>query len=179
MTHSQGEKESVYVFTPKAEVANISENTGKSEIVDEINGNIPVRLGGKEYLRIVTFPSMYFGMSLIAISLLALQDKPNLTFGAVAAAWVLMLRHFNAANSPQLNTVLRDIYFILGGALLLWAISWEKFEVKALFCGCFVFILYWGLRRINAKFSREGVLPAVVENFLYKLRKKHENKNKC
>lgn len=178
MSHSQGEKESVYVFIPQESENIAASKPERSEIVENINGNIPVRMGGKEYLRIVTFPSLYFCISLIVVAILALQDKPNLTFGAVAAAWVLMLRHFNSANAPQLNTVLRDIYFLLGGLLLLWAICWEKFELKAIAGIPIILLLYWGLKTINVQFSREGVLPVFVENFFYKLRRKNENKNK-
>lgn len=177
MTHSQGEKESAYVFTRDVNGVNtVSED--ESEVIEIVNGTVPVRLGGKEYLRVVTFPSLYFGVSLIAVSLLALQNKPNLTFGAVAAFWILMLRHFNAANAPQLNTVLRDIYFLFGGILLTWAIFWEKFELKASIGIAVVLILYWGLRRINRRFAREGVLPTLVEKILYQLRRKNESKNK-
>lgn len=128
LSHSQGEKDSVYVFTPmKKQAESIIDQNGK-DIVEVVKGKIPVRMGGKEYLRIVTFPSLYFCISLIVVSILALQDKPNLTYGAVAAGWVLMLRHFNAANAPQLNTILKDIYFILGIVLLIWAICWEKYS---------------------------------------------------
>lgn len=178
MSHSQGEKESVYVFLPQETENVTASNSEQSVIVENIIGEIPVRMGGKEFLRIVTFPSLYFCISLIVVAVLALQDKPNLTFGAIAAAWLLMLRHFNNANAPQLNTVLRDIYYLLGGLLLIWAICWEKFELKSVAGIPIIFLLYWGLKTINGQFSREGVLPVLVEKFLYRLRRRNEKKNK-
>lgn len=176
MTHSQGEKESSYTFLRRFDEASPTHSAGE-DIEECIQGEIPIRLGGKEYLRIVTFPLLYFGVSLLAVSLLAMQDKPNVTFGAMAAFWVLMLRNFGAANAPQLNTVLRDIYFILGGGLLLWAAIWEVFELKALAATLPVFWLYYLLRVVNKKFSQEGVLPTFIEKFIYRIRRRNEVRN--
>ena len=176
MTHSQGEKESIYVFTPSNNEP-VDTASSVADIEEKINGTIPVRLGGKEYLRVATFPMLYFGVSLLAVALLAMQDKPNITFGAVAAFWVLMLRNFNAANAPQLNTVLRDMYFLLGGLLLVWAGAWELFEVKAVVGLLPVAFVYYVLRMINKKFSKEGVLPKFAECAIYRVRRMNEKKN--
>jgi hypothetical protein len=176
MTHSQGEKESTYVFLRTFDKT--SEPHSTDEDIDEcVNGEIPIRLGGKEYLRIVTFPLLYFGVSLLAVSLLAMQDKPNVTFGAMAAFWGLMLRNFGVANAPQLNTVLRDMYFILGGGLLIWTTIWEVFELKALVAILPVAWLYYLLRVVNITFSQEGVLPAFIEKVIYRIRKRNEIRN--
>lgn len=173
MTHSQGEKESAYVFLRKLETLEEPHLTNM-DISEEISGEIPIRLGGKEYLRIVTFPLLYFGVSLLAVSLLAMQDRPNVTFSAVAAFWILMLRNFVAANAPQLNTVLRDMYFMLGGGLFIWATLWEMFELKALVATLPVILFYYLLKVVNRKFSQDGVLPAFIEKIIYRIRKRNE-----
>lgn len=176
MSHSHGEKESLYVFSYEGNES-YSSHSKHIEVMEKIDSTIPVRLGGKEYLRIVTFPSIYSGISLFAVFLLALQDKPNLTLSAVAASYVLMLRHFNSANAPQLNTILRDIYLLFGLLLFVWAVAGELFEYKALFGLPILALVYFILRQINKRFTQDGVLPMFIEKFIYQTRRKNERKN--
>lgn len=171
MNHSQGEEQSVYVFYWNDDEYEISGS--------DLNLRLPVRLGGREYLRILLFPAWYYLLSLVGVFLLALQDKPNVTFGGVAAAWVLMLRHFNRANAPQLNTVLRDIYVILGLFLLLWAIAWEAIGYFALVFVVPIVLVVRIFTKITQEFKREGVLPRKIETFLFAVRYKNEQRNKA
>lgn len=170
ISHSQGEKESVYTFIWQ----NSDDLSGMN-----LSARIPVRLGGREYLTIVSFPLWYYCLSLIGVALLSFQDKPNITFAGVAAAWVLMLRHFTKANVPQMNTVLRDMYVLLGSFLLYWAIFWVFAGFSALFLLLPIGLGAWVYAFVSKEFRKEGILPERLESYLFKVRYKTEQKNRA
>jgi hypothetical protein len=170
ISHSQGQKESVYVFN--------WQNSDELSGTVNLSARIPVRLGGREYLSIVSFPLWYYCLSLIGVAILSFQDKQNITFAGVAAAWVLMLRHFTKANAPQMNTVLRDIYLLLGSFLLFWAIFWVLAGFAALFLLLPIVLGAWVYSVVSKEFNIEGILPERLESYLFKERYKAEQKNR-
>lgn len=170
IAHSQGEKNSLYVFNWPAT---------KDSLTSDLLAKLPVRLGGREYLSIVSFPLWYYTISLIVVTLLSFQDKSNITFSGVGAIWVLMLRNFSKANAPQMNTVLKDMYVLLGIFLLVWALFWEFAGFYALILLLPIIFCVLFYTNASKEFNKEGILPEQIESYFFKRRYRNEQKNRA
>ena len=166
---SQGEKEILYAFSPR-----LNANKHGREELSRITIDTPIQIGGKELLRIATFPSYYFALTMFILAILASAERLNIVIGALTAFWIALLRTFNASSSPQFNTALRDIYTFLGLYALAWALIWEftpSLRWVALVSG-FCLVIIAG--QVASRFKKEGRLPVYAERFLYWLRSRNE-----
>lgn len=170
MQHSQGEKESAYLFLPPAR-----RQAGAPAC--RVQASVPVVLGGKEYMRALILPACYFVVSLLLVPLLAQEDRFTVTFGAVLAFAVFVVRNLVTANVPQFNTVLRDIYLAFIAALFVWACAWAFGRTVA--GGALLVLaalpalgLLAALWRMGRQYKTAGALPGRLERFFYRLRQR-------
>lgn len=173
MQHSQGEKESAYIFLPTRQAC---------ASACRIQAKVPVVLGGKEYMRALILPVCYFVVSMLLVPLLALEGKLTVTFGAVLAFAVFVVRNLVTANVPQFNTVLRDIYLAFVAALFVWAFAWgfgarmgNTLLVLAILPALGILMALWWMGR---KYKTAGVLPGWLVAPFYWLRKNRARDNR-
>ncbi len=114
LSTSFGDKTSLYVFSWDEE-----QTAGQFQL------EFDIRIGGPNLLRAAYFPLYYYLIALLAIAAAACSDHTNLFLGALAAAWVFLLRHLNSCELPRRNVLLFGATFALGVILLLWGVSWR------------------------------------------------------
>lgn len=144
---------------------------------DFVSISIYFRLGANEYARILTYPFFYWLIILLTLCILALDNKPNATFAALAAYLTIMIRNYRLADTPQQNTILRDIYIFFVSTAFVWAIIWEVFEYYAIITATIIPTIFYFFYRLQANFLRRGILPPIFERLIYKLRVKNEIKS--
>lgn len=170
ISHSHGEKESTYVYA--------IEPTPPAQEGDQLHGQLPVRVGGKELLRLVTLPTVYFFTSMLAVFSVFQNNKANLTFGVAIAALALMTKMYGSSNAPQFNTVLRDIYILFALTLGLWSFTLHFIPALAILPVILCLFLCWLIWFSGRCFNQTGKFPARVERLIHSLRASNEQKNR-
>lgn len=128
---------------------------------------VPVRLGGAALLKFVEFPIIYLGIALGAVSVAASQDAWSVSFAAVIAVWLFMLRHWGASNLPQRSTLLTHCYAVAALIVLSQAVVtrglWPLLDWYA--GAATLFLSMWFLRyclKVATDFSLTAALPRRV-----------------
>lgn len=111
---SYGEKVSTYIFSWKGPQP-------KGCFLVEFD----IRVGGPSLLKAAYFPVYYYVIALVAVAAAGTAEYTNVFLGALAAAWVFLLRHVNSCDIPRRNVFLFHSSVLLGLFLLLWGCTWR------------------------------------------------------
>lgn len=111
---SYGEKLSTYIFSWKG-----PQPEGRFLV------EFDIRVGGPSLLKAAYFPIYYYVIALVAVAAAGTAEYTNVFLGALAAAWVFLLRHVNACDIPRRNVLIFHSTVLLGLFLLVWGGTWR------------------------------------------------------
>ncbi|HYD79200.1 MAG TPA: hypothetical protein VEC06_05280 [Paucimonas sp.] len=114
LSTSYSEKFSTYIFS-----WNTPQPAG--EYIIEFD----VRTGGPGLLKSAYFPIYYYLIAMVAVAAAATAEHTNIFLGALATAWVFLLRHVNSCDIPRRNVLLFHATVLFGAFLLIWGITWR------------------------------------------------------
>jgi len=156
--HSYGVSESEYLF--ELQPINSSHQ--------EINMNLAIRLGGSNFWGLITFPIVYWIISLLAVGMASIAGNMGVVVGAIAAVWLFILRHWKNSNLPQQDTILTKLYATSAGILGIWGIGYELLGNISLILIPPVMALILAIFYCNRHFNLTGELPLKVAKFFAK-----------
>lgn len=156
--HSYGVSNSEYLFELGL--------TDKSN--QDVNINLAIRLGGSNFLGLITFPIVYWMISLLAVVMASIAGNMGVVVGAIAAVWLFILRHWKNSNLPQQDTILTKLYATSAVILGVWGIGYELFGSKILVLVFPIITLIIGIVYSNRHFKLTGELPQNLAKYLAK-----------
>ncbi len=149
----------LHIFTRK--------KLSKNKSSDKINMNIPIRLGGKDFHKLVSSPVLFSFLSIISVFLCSIYIKDYITpaFASVLALWSFLFERYNNSSVPQGQTLMKKLYGFLTIIALLAFISICVFHSLRVKLFCFLFFSFFILliRLSLSFFYKNNSLPVFVE----------------